>query len=114
MKSEVFTYLPLTIKKQWFDMILSGEKKEEYRDIKPYYDSRFSNIIGYPKEDMHFIFSNSISEPFYVKFNNGYSKDCPSFYAKCTLRIDTGNPAWGAVPNEKYYVLSILEIYKKD
>jgi len=32
--------LVLPIKKRWFDMILSGEKKEEYRDIKPYYRSR--------------------------------------------------------------------------
>ena len=26
--------LTLSIKKKWFDMILSGEKKEEYREIK--------------------------------------------------------------------------------
>lgn len=26
--------LILPIKKKWFDMILSGEKKEEYREIK--------------------------------------------------------------------------------
>lgn len=36
--------LTLPIKKKWFDMILSGEKKEEYREIKPYYDSRFKYI----------------------------------------------------------------------
>lgn len=36
--------LTLSIKKQWFDMIASGVKKEEYRDIKPYYTSRFMNI----------------------------------------------------------------------
>ena len=28
--------LTLPIKKKWFDMIVSGEKKEEYREIKPY------------------------------------------------------------------------------
>jgi len=28
--------LHLTLKKNWFDLILSGEKKEEYREIKPY------------------------------------------------------------------------------
>lgn len=33
--------LTLPIKKKWFDMIKSGEKKEEYREIKPYYASRF-------------------------------------------------------------------------
>ena len=37
--------LILPIKKEWFDMILSGEKKEEYREIKPYYERRFSNYF---------------------------------------------------------------------
>ena len=35
--------LVLPIKRRWFDMIVSGEKKEEYRDIKSYYISRFLN-----------------------------------------------------------------------
>ena len=39
--------LTLPIKKKWFDMIASGEKKEEYREIKPYYDSRFMNAFGF-------------------------------------------------------------------
>lgn len=30
---------------KWFYMILSGEKKEEYREIKPYYTSRFKKIF---------------------------------------------------------------------
>lgn len=36
--------LILPIKKKWFGMIASGEKTEEYREIKPYYDSRFMNV----------------------------------------------------------------------
>lgn len=32
--------LQLRLKKKWFDMILSGEKKEEYRDIKPFWAVR--------------------------------------------------------------------------
>lgn len=40
--------LTLPIKNKWFNMILSGEKKEEYRELKPYYISRFKNIF-----DMH-------------------------------------------------------------
>ena len=39
--------LILPIKKKWFDMIASGEKTEEYREIKPYYDSRFMNAFGF-------------------------------------------------------------------
>ena len=38
--------LILPIKRKWFDMILSGEKKEEYRDIKPYYDTRLMDTFG--------------------------------------------------------------------
>lgn len=37
--------LTLPIKKKWFDMILSGEKKEEYREIKEYYETRFQNLF---------------------------------------------------------------------
>ncbi len=32
--------LHLTLKKKWFDMILSGEKTEEYRETKPYWVAR--------------------------------------------------------------------------
>ena len=32
--------LTLTVSKQWFDMILAGEKKEEYRAIKSYWINR--------------------------------------------------------------------------
>lgn len=36
--------LTLPIKGKWFDMIVAKEKKEEYRDIKPYYTKRFETI----------------------------------------------------------------------
>lgn len=98
--------LVLPIKKKWFDMILSGEKKEEYREIKPYYDSRFNKlwkgslIGGNAKRN--------------IMFRNGYSKNSPSFIAECTLKIDYGNTEWGAEPNTKYYVLSIENISNYD
>lgn len=33
----------LILKKIWFDKICTGEKKSEYRDNKPYYQSRLLN-----------------------------------------------------------------------
>ena len=39
--------LTLPIKKKWLDMIASGEKKEEYREITDYYDTRFTNAPKY-------------------------------------------------------------------
>lgn len=35
--------LTLSVKKEWFDKIVSGEKTEEYREIKPYWASRLVN-----------------------------------------------------------------------
>ena len=77
-------------------MIRSGEKKEEYREIKPYYSSRFPTTLS----------------PFYVTFRNGYSKNAPFFLAKCSLRVGYGKPEWGAEPDTKYYILDILEVKK--
>lgn len=93
--------LTLPIKKKWFDMILSGEKKEEYRKIKPYYTTRFRNVWGYPAY---------WGETHQVVFRNGYGKSSPSFIANCTLSQGTGNPEWGAEPEKKYYRIHILRI----
>ena len=95
--------LILPIKKKWFDMILSGEKKEEYREIKPYYDTRFRNVWGYPAY---------WGEKHTICFRNGYSKNSPCFNALCSLRTGYGKPEWGAEPNKKYFALTIHEIVK--
>ena len=42
--------LHLTLKKKWFDLILSGEKKEEYREIKDYWCKRFCSKEWYKYE----------------------------------------------------------------
>lgn len=88
----------LPIKRKWFDMILSGIKKEEYREIKPFYISRLEKYIG--------------SEPFHVKFINSRYNKGPSFTALVTAKKGTGNPEWGAEPGVEYYILSILSVEK--
>lgn len=47
--------LTLPIRKKWFDMILSGEKKEEYREIKEYYETRFQNLFGAEQNKQYYI-----------------------------------------------------------
>ena len=69
-------------------MILSGEKKEEYREIKPYYTTRFKHLwqgslIGYNAERR-------------IRFRNGYAKDSLSFIARVTLDFGEGKSEWGA------------------
>ena len=93
--------LTLPIKKKWFDMILSGEKKEEYREIKPYYSKRFANILAKNQPKYDFV---------YILLRNGYSKNSPTI--KCLVNILTGygKEEWGAEPNKIYYVLKILSV----
>lgn len=56
--------LHLTLMKKWFDEILAGTKKIEYRDIKPYWTKRLLDENNKPKKyDI-------------IYFKNGYSKDC--------------------------------------
>lgn len=100
--------LILPIKKKWIDMILSGEKKEEYREIKPYYKSRFATVFGEKN------LSESVDEcpAKEIVFKNGYSSDNPSFVATCRLRKGTGNPKWGAEKGKEYYILKICDIRK--
>lgn len=42
--------LILPIKRKWFNMILSGEKREEYREMKPYWEIRLRNYFGWTME----------------------------------------------------------------
>ena len=57
--------LKLTLKKLAFDLIESGEKKEEYRKESKWILSRLNRIN---KEELKF-----------VEFRNGYRKTSPSF-----------------------------------
>ena len=86
--------LHLTIKKKWFDMILLGEKTEEYRDIKPYYNLR---LIGRDYDT--------------VVFRNGYARDAPTLTIELkAIRFGTGNPEWGAEEGKTYFVLYLGKI----
>ena len=101
----------LPIKKKWFDMILSGEKKEEYREIKPYYTKRLQNIFGVNAEQWEKMCkSMEFPFPFTVTFRNGYSSASPSFDAEVSLKVGYGREEWGASPGIKYYVLKIEKI----
>ena len=48
--------LTLPINKKWFDMIVKGEKKEEYRAFTSYYATRFWNALALGKDcDMEYL-----------------------------------------------------------
>lgn len=95
--------LVLPIKKQWFDMIVSGQKKEEYREIKPYYKTRFYNAIKKELDKETFeqqvtaviLYNNTVMLD--VIFRNGYSKNSPQIKCKCIYKgRGQGKEEWGA------------------
>lgn len=107
--------LILPIKQKWFDMILHGGKKEEYREIKPYWDKRIIKALGYLETDEEEVKerlrdNQECEKVICIKFKNGYGKKAPYFIAHCSVSIRTGKKEWGAEPGTKYYVIAIREI----
>ncbi|HIQ91023.1 MAG TPA: ASCH domain-containing protein [Candidatus Coprosoma intestinipullorum] len=100
--------LILPIKKKWFDMIKSGEKKEEYREIKQYYTSRFCKAYD------HNVSIGAIHKPLKthetIMFRNGYSSEIPAIKCEVEITRGYGREDWGAEPDKKYYVLKILNV----
>lgn len=107
--------LVLPIKKKWYDMILSGEKKEEYREIKPYYITRFRNIMGVHPSVPDYEFIDGLRKEqggflYKIGFRNGYSKNSPFFTAKCRLSVGMGREKWGAEKGKEYFILHTKKI----
>ena len=94
--------LHLNVKRKWYNMLLDGVKKEEYREIKPFWSRIFEGgkikIKGkyyHPKDVV-------------ICFSNGYAKNRPQTRFYCEgLRVKTGKKEWGAEPNKQYYTLAV-------
>ena len=85
--------LHLTLKKQWFDMIASGVKKEEYREEKPYWHKRLSKHYDI------------------IVFKNGYAKDSPVINVELLgIQRSLGILEWGAPENKTVYILKLGKI----
>jgi len=79
-------------------MILSGKKKEEYREIKSYWQKRLID----KKYDV-------------IKFRNGYSKTAPSFVIEYLgVCGGLGLVRWGAPENKQVYILKLGKILKEE
>ncbi len=99
--------LTLSVKKEWFSKIVSGEKKEEYREIKPYWASRLVNQKAGSGEVCLRGFGGYIAiigeleykSYTHVLFINGYRKDSPRI-KKEIESITIGKPKKGMCPDK--------------
>lgn len=124
--------LDLVLKRKWYDMIASGEKTEEYREIKPYWIKRLIEERDPVHHDYYekitriraeFFSDRAIMLQYYleegyvrnngydtVTFHLGYAKDRPSMtFAIKEIVIDEGKEEWGALPRETYFVIKLGE-----
>lgn len=101
MKNET---LHLTLNKQWFDMIKSGEKKEEYRSIVPYWTKRLCEFNK--KENVYEIYKFK-----FVEFSLGYPKkgDTEKImkFKINDIVIGLGKEEWGAEPGMNYFIIRL-------
>lgn len=107
--------LTLNVSKQWFDMIVAGQKTEEYREIKPYWVARLfhnnSNIVDVRnlasalagRTDLlkkYIDAQRIVLKPFtHVLFKNGYYDDSPKV-EKEIESITIGKPKKGLCPGK--------------
>lgn len=119
--------LDLVLKGKWYDMIASGEKREEYREIKPYWEKRLLDYKGLKDYYLKNRAELSIKRLFFphrplienvcgafprgfthVRFRRGYTNVTMLF--KCEgITIGRGNPDWGAPKKEEVFIIKLGE-----
>lgn len=112
--------LDLPLKAKWYEMIESGNKKEEYREIKKYWIGRLAKCGGRNSyEKTGFYCKKAIcfscitrgngfhpKEYTHVCFRFGYTKRTMLFELE-SITIGVGNTNWGAPDNECVFILKL-------
>jgi hypothetical protein len=105
--------LHLNLKKKWFDMILSGKKTEEYREMSEYWKRVFQDHSDRFKRLIKIKNSHHYPEDVIICFSNGYAKNRKQFFIECkNIRVGYGKEKWGAEKTEQYFILSLGKILK--
>lgn len=125
--------LVLPMRGKWFDMIYSGEKREEYREFKPYWIKRISNWLEANRLPARPLGEHTVEEhgteltyfynlddernriPMPILFVNGYSKDARRFVGWCekfTIGVGARHPEWGEgeCDGKAHFVLHICKV----
>jgi len=117
-------HIHLNLKSKWFDMIFSGEKIEEYREIKPFFQKMFCYSYYPEKQSLcrksYCEYCKIPSEQGLIPiksiiFSNGYAKTRRQFEIELKqIDIKRGKVEWGASPTQKYFVLTLGKIINKN
>ena len=118
--------LQLTLKREWYLKIACGEKKEEYREFKPFWYTRFvdrDNLRAIKKASLAFIlkmaeyddnpeqfwieaqkaFEGCFKEYDLIIFKNGYGDVPTTIVEHKGISLKTGQERWGAEAKQFYF-----------
>lgn len=116
--------LDLSLKHCWYDMIASGEKTEEYRDLRPYYANRllYGCSLGV-KEYWETIFENAKTKAWFkpemllrdygsryydaVRFHRGQGSPVTMLVECLGIEIGKGKPEWGAPEDKEVFIIKL-------
>ena len=116
--------LHLVLKRKWWDMIESGEKSDEYRDITSLYCSRLlvkgdwiylKQYFEYDEEKiLNAVKSEAQRSHMGIRwqdydavcFHRGYTNVAMLYEFKGTS-IGYGNPAWGAPTDKEVFIIKL-------
>lgn len=79
--------LHLSLYKKWFDEILNGTKKTEYRELKPYYE----RLLCKQYEEVKFVNGYGKERPFVVLKISSITRSSKFFEIHLGEIIDSGN-----------------------
>lgn len=121
--------LHLVLKSQWYDLIASGIKTEEYREIKPYWQKRFIDykalsdyvVKTYKAMLCHNFLVHGNLEPHIddaphmflrgykqVNFRRGYHRDAASMtFTIKDICFGKGRPEWGAPTDTEVFIFKL-------
>ena len=124
--------LYLNLHKKWFDMIESGEKPEEYREVTNYWAVRLienwndlsvnakkimletMNSTSFDEYELESCLEFKVKKFDKIHFKNGMARNgihAPSFNIENkSINIGNGRPSWGAKPGKYYFVLKLGKI----
>lgn len=90
-------------------MIASGEKKEEYRELKDYWMARLCNFDWVSRNNNTSYRDYSGYKYFdAIVFKNGYGKNAPTITVKFEgIEQAEGKKQWGAEPGKEYFVIKL-------
>lgn len=112
--------LDLPLKRKWYEMIESGKKTEEYRDIKPYWSKRLADCghdLRYCRTAKmcgrcsRLVYSGwDKIQPAYthVNFRYGYTKRTMLREIE-SISIGYGKPEWGAPTDRQVFIIKFKE-----